>query len=1151
MSKRILLALSIVLIVGGLWTLWLLDRRVDATRPGAPVAASPNAPPPAQTRDDAGDSKLAVAAQDPSTDAERAAVETTDARATRSAAMLVDAVEVRVHVQLPQGCPSDEKLELVALSFPKSAFEGNAQAAAAAAARFENDARENSPFPQGTGAKPTGAPVECACELDALGNGVARFAKDSESGFLRLSARYSYLEAPHKLALASASEVNLAPALGAWFSGRVQMPASLPSDFDPAAPAAISAFVTGWSMDRGGRHSSSTEVGADFSFEFGGLRPQMNYFLQLDPHVLAATFDPQLVLEPGAHETRDYALKVGGRARGIVLGDDGKGVAGARVWADIAGGGWGWGGAQRSVTTDREGRFDLRGVTAGKGTIAAEKEGFVDTASDELELLDGGVLDELTLRLSSGATISGRVLWPDGAPAVGAKVVVRQTKERSRARNRWVDNASHEVTTDSSGHFERSGLAPSAVTLTASAEKPEGAIGGSWTAKLEDAKPGTAVELKLAAPLPVHGRVVDVAGRPLRKFSVRHVAESENDPRMEKTWPFESEAGEFVLYEPAGAYKIAAQAEGYTVSEEQAVTLPGFEGVLVFTLQRAGSITGRVLGPDGAPVAKATVSANSGSGNGRRRGGDSTDAVSDVDGSFEFSSVAAGNLSLNASAEGFAPSDATLVTVEAGLPVADVQLMLRVGGRVEGEIFAADGRPDPGRQIVCGNFGGGMGSANATATSDAAGHFVLEHLAPGKCSVMAVPDMKGRQGGDFDQTDMLAQLKMTSVEVVDGETIHVVLGAPPKSPVLVTGRVTEGGSAFREGSVMALAEGGSILESMKAAKIGADGSYALKLDKPGDYTLIVGERMGDESGVEFPVSIPEVPTFALDLALPVGEIHGRISTRDGTPLAGIPVNYEVEGRGSIFMLDMGRNVTSDDDGRFVLRRLKPASYTLRVGARNFGTFFGDKPNYGTVVRSGIVVKADQIVEGVDVRLDAAGKIAGKVLGADGKPAMGASVFVRDNGGRIVNPLSGCSSNADGVFEFEGAAPGAYTVSARADQLSSRESAPVQVLEGQTANVEVRLEPGTTLRVLVEDGDGKLVRAGVRVLDDAGRDFSNMLGQDAFETVMTEGFSSTEQRFGPLPSGKYRVLVTGPDGAGANKPVTLSGQDERSLRVRLQ
>jgi hypothetical protein len=47
-----------------------------------------------------------------------------------------------------------------------------------------------------------------------------------------------------------------------------------------------------------------------------------------------------------------------------------------------------------------------------------------------------------------------------------------------------------------------------------------------------------------------------------------------------------------------------------------------------------------------------------------------------------------------------------------------------------------------------------------------------------------------------------------------------------------------------------------------------------------------------------------------------------------------------------------------------------------------------------------------------------------------------------------------------------------------------------------------------------------------------------------------GISSDEQRVGPLAPGKYRLEATSEDGRSAKKSVTLEGQGERRIRLRL-
>jgi hypothetical protein len=60
----------------------------------------------------------------------------------------------------------------------------------------------------------------------------------------------------------------------------------------------------------------------------------------------------------------------------------------------------------------------------------------------------------------------------------------------------------------------------------------------------------------------------------------------------------------------------------------------------------------------------------------------------------------------------------------------------------------------------------------------------------------------------------------------------------------------------------------------------------------------------------------------------------------------------------------------------------------------------------------------------------------------------------------------------------------------------------------------------------------------------------MLGLAEIMKMFSEGnFNPNQQRVGPLPPGKYTVRATIADGKSLTKPVTLSGQAERTLSIR--
>jgi len=207
------------------------------------------------------------------------------------------------------------------------------------------------------------------------------------------------------------------------------------------------------------------------------------------------------------------------------------------------------------------------------------------------------------------------------------------------------------------------------------------------------------------------------------------------------------------------------------------------------------------------------------------------------------------------------------------------------------------------------------------------------------------------------------------------------------------------------------------------------------------------------------------------------------------------------------------------------------------------------PEYSTAVLAGLQLEDGAALDGIELRLCAPGTIRGMVRSAEGEPVVDASVFVRNEAGAVLNPMSMCITDGKGAFRFESAAPGRYTLSARGGGGASRESAPLSVAEGTEVEVELVLEPGTLLVVSVEDAKGNSLRAHLRVWDEAGRDVAGLSESDAKEKLLLEGFSASEHRVGPLVPGRYRVVATGVDGSSAEKSITLAGRDEQRLRIR--
>jgi protocatechuate 3,4-dioxygenase beta subunit len=446
------------------------------------------------------------------------------------------------------------------------------------------------------------------------------------------------------------------------------------------------------------------------------------------------------------------------------------------------------------------------------------------------------------------------------------------------------------------------------------------------------------------------------------------------------------------------------------------------------------------------------------------------------------------------------------------------------------------------------------------ATSDAEGRFAFDHVVPGTWQVMhfALDRLRDAPEGDADVSDfteMFSDMKLASAEVVEGEETHVVLGAPPKDPVLVRGRVHAAGQGVPRAVVTFLADGGKGMEHLKFTTTDGEGRYSVQLVAPGGYIVSVQKvgLAGEQQTVSHSVTVPEREEFEHDVALPLGSIRGTVRDPDGEPAKGARVSLAVEGAVPNAAL-LGRHfaeISTDDAGRYELVWLEPGRYTVSVGGAAFGGMFGEGgASYGRQLRSGIEVGADEGVDGIDFKLRKPGRIEGLVRGSDGKPVAEAAIFLRDGAGRVLERFSMIATDGSGRFAYDGLEPGEYVVLARSATETSGESAPVRVREDGTAEVELTLGPGTMLLVTLSDDEGNPIECSVSVTDEHGRQVNGMLSLTEVMQAFSSGqFSSKEQRVGPLPPGKYKVQVTTEDGRSTTKPVNLTGQAERKLNVR--
>ena len=1040
-----------------------------------------------------------------------AAIDSGDRRVSSTT---MDPVTLVVQVTLPVGSPPDETLEVFAMGtdgveLARAAVDGRGQA------RLE---------------------VE---DLTFVAN-------------VNLDGRFLFLEEAH--VPQATDRVRLNPRLGAWVHGHVAPRTGLPDESVEGSLHLAGAIMGGRRGFQFERLSAEIDGGA---FEFRGVDPDFDWTLSselADRHA-----SPIFGVSPDAGETHvvDVEYGLGVRLAGHVLDADGTPVEGAtvRTSTDLP-----WPGAERPETrTDAEGRFALSSVRAGNNTIDVVKQGFVTLTGHPIDLPEGTHEQDLELILSRGMGFDGRVVFPDERPAPNARVRVFGNRPNQGFGN-WGGGGGGRRqiamgVTDESGRFRITGLDQGSFTLDASVHAPalddttDPPTQTLWYGTLESATSGTPATIVLRAPVPFAGQVVDDLGEPIQQFEI--TARSVGLRQNEHSTMFESDDGTYRFdLVPEGEWEVTAIATGHADSEAAALTLPTQER-LDFVLPRRMSIHGVVVDPNGAPVPGATVRIEDPSRPTNPWGGGGETSGCNDKGEFTLNDRKPGPIALVPLADAWADGPKVELDVAPGVVLDEVVLSLRVGGRIEGFVFDEAGDPMVGRRVTWSANAMGMGSTNETTTNGAGG-FTFERVTPGTWSVTASPSMSemmsGMSGGQPDAaawTGMMAQMLTTTVDVADGETSEIWLGGTPKIPVQISGRVTWGGEPVANVDVTAITEGTALIVGMRAGKTNADGRYTLTVDRPGAY--VITARRGGTSG-EVYVDVPLRDAFTVDVIIPNGRIEGTLRLPGGGVGANLSLALQRDdGNGRVAWTNT--QARSGEDGRYVFEDLPEGRYTVRANVSGWGS--PQEPSVGSALRSGIQVREDQVTGGVDFQLESAGTVEGRVVDGEGKPVSGATVFFRDGDGRMVSQVGQAISGAGGVFERPGLNPGRYSLSVRSGSGAANDVAQVEVASGATRNVTLTIETGTILVITVEDPNGALQRARLEVLDGEDREVGGMLTMAAITAMFNEGFSTTEQRVGPVPPDRYTVRATLDDGSVVEKKVRVRGRDaEQTVKLRV-
>jgi protocatechuate 3,4-dioxygenase beta subunit len=470
-----------------------------------------------------------------------------------------------------------------------------------------------------------------------------------------------------------------------------------------------------------------------------------------------------------------------------------------------------------------------------------------------------------------------------------------------------------------------------------------------------------------------------------------------------------------------------------------------------------------------------------------------------------------------------------------------VDVFVERGKAIRGLVVDSSGQGLAGIRVVAGRSDPPF-ERPVFANSDAKGAFALEGLLPAKYRVSA-----WAEGGKMSPNPEFAQVTSKDVE---GLRLLVA------SAMIVRGQVVDGtGQPVAEATIFASVERGSGDQRFVVDRTATDAQGNFELERLSPGRLTVGASHPDKGNVKWgPQDVAAAPP-PLKLRLEAAaSVAGTVTFEDGKAAPNVIVfamPAQMYGGGPFF--GPPPQVSTDDAGRFLLTNLTQSQYIV-MARRDSDGFVGGNPR----TRQTITLAAGEQKTGLQLVLPNAGKrIAGKVVGGDGRPVSGALVTAsREREGYAFRmPMrEGFPSSPHGVTDHEGAfviedlQDGSYTLWATDSSHADGERTGVAAGE---ASVVVKLEGGASVAGAVKTRDGKPVTDYSIAALPGGP--PGQSPDDRMRLQMTARMWSPSAQvhdpsgtffIGRLSPGAYELTVTTADGQGGLLPVTVTGGEQK-------
>jgi len=830
------------------------------------------------------------------------------------------------------------------------------------------------------------------------------------------------------------------------------------------------------------RHADNTGA-----YSFAGLRPG-SYTLQFRAPSgvnLVAQWWGGAAVEEGATAIAVTAgkittglnakLQTGARVTGSILDSAGAAIEGYvdvyRVVEQDGGRDIQW---ASSASTDDAGRYTAVGLAPGTYTVrffssdtGYASEWWNDKAlqreATTLTLAAGETRTNITARLARGAEISGTIT-ANGEPVADASVDVYVITSSGVELAAWLSTAP-----DGSWHADR--LPAGTYAVQVSPPWNSNLLGQWWSGETSVETAGrialtagqvrTGIDVALQPGAVISGNVADESGAPVSADVVLYqwYVEPEGGSAywMSVDWETSDENGSYRFSGlEAGRYTVGFRApEGSNligeywedVADREDATVidakPGDEIAGINAVLSIGAtVSGRVIGAGGTPVAGVDVSVSP------YEGGSSHGATTSADGRWEVIGIEPGTYRVYFDAPASTSlidewwddareySEATSVVVEAGATVTDIDAALAVGGSISGTVRSASGVLKDVQVTVSVKDASGFLDYRGSTVTDDSGRYTLGGLEPGNYVVGFTPDSSDNLVPEWWK-DAASSADATVIAIIGGAARTGIDATLAKGATL-SGTVTGPDGKPVRGVRINLETVDGKWTRWSAAETGADGKWAARGLPAGTYLVSFETEWDSPLLSEWwndALDRAKATQIKLAAGATVSSVNAKLAK--GASLSGTVTSASgavKDGRVTAYLKTAdgwtyGRDAITDAQGRYLIAGLLPGTYALRFdgadGQNLVREWWNDKPTRATadtITLTGATAKTK-----VDAKLATGATISGTVTAPAGTSLGWASVAALRKLSSGWEQVGYGSVNENGSYTIVGLGAGTYTL----------------------------------------------------------------------------------------------------------------------------